>query len=232
VDLVPSAIWTIIEILRKPYLAEQVTAIVSERKPTKAAAYHVNGIRSTPLIQSLQAEVSRLRVAQYMICTNSSAEVPVGSEWTLPKGGNAISFSHDVALNDKAWANAQSRNVEKPLNEFWAERFLAPNKDTSNAQGQRKSRDSLHKARFDAQNLELLIPALSDNQAFGLASDYVKAMQAATLAVLLSEFEIQLCDPDLIDAAMPDMRGSAFGQVRPKEKIAVRIRKRRTGKEQ
>jgi hypothetical protein len=232
VNLVPSAIWTIIEILRKPYLAEQVTAIVSECKPTKAAAYHVDGIRAMPLIQSLQAEVSRLRVAQYMICTNPSAEIPVGSEWTLPKGCNAIYFSHDVALNDKAWVDAQSRTIEKPLNEFWAERFLAPNKNTSNVQGNRKSRDSPQEARFDAQDLELLIPALSDDQAFGLASDYVKAMQAATLAVLLSEFEIQLCDPDLIDAAMPDMQGSAFGQVRPRGKIAVRIRKRRTGKEQ
>lgn len=167
-----------------------------------------------------------------MICTNPTAKVAVDSEWTLPKESNAISFSQDYALNTKVWANAPPHAVSKPLEEFWAERFLAPSKDASKAQGQRKGRDSGKETRFDAQNLELLVPAVGDKQAFGLASDYIKAMQAVTLTVLLSEFEMQLCDPDLIDAAMPELRESAFGQVRPKDKIAVRIRKRRTGKEQ
>lgn len=221
-----------IELLRKPYLAGHVTNIVSEHKPTKAAACDVNRILARPLFQSLQAEVSRLRIAQYMICTNPTAKVAVDSEWTLSKDSNAISFSQDYALNTKLWAKARPHTVEKPLEEFWAERFLVLDKDTSNAQGQRKSRGSMNEARFDVQNLELLVPAVDDKQAFGLASDYIRSMQAATLAVLLSEFEMQLCDPDLIDAAMPELRESAFGQVRPKEKIAVRIRKRRTGKEQ
>ncbi|KAI4952608.1 hypothetical protein J4E91_003080 [Alternaria rosae] len=232
VDLIPSSIWSMIELLRKPYLAGHVTDIASEHKPTKAATCDVNGIIARPLYQSLQAEVSRLRIAQYMICTNPTAKVAVDSEWTLPKESNAISFSQDYALNTKVWANAPPHAVSKPLEEFWAERFLAPSKDASKAQGQRKGRDSGKETRFDAQNLELLVPAVGDKQAFGLASDYIKAMQAVTLTVLLSEFEMQLCDPDLIDAAMPELRESAFGQVRPKDKIAVRIRKRRTGKEQ
>ena len=221
-----------IEILRKPYLADKITAFVSEPQATKAAAPDEDGILARPLFQSLQAEVSRLRFAKYTICTNPTAEVAVDSAWTLRKGCNAVSFSQDLALNTKAWANARPRTVEKPLEEFWTERFLVADKDTPHIQGQRKSRGSMNAARFDAQDLELLVPALGDKQAFGLASDYIKAMQAATMAVLLREFEIQLCDPDLIDAAMPELRESAFGQVRPKEKIAVRIRKRRAGKEQ
>jgi len=221
-----------IELLRKPYLAARVTNIVSEHKPTKVATCDVNGILARPLFQSLQAEVSRLRIAQYIICTNPTAKVAVDSEWALPEDSNAISFSQDYALNTKLWAKARPHTVEKPLDEFWAERFVVPGKDTSNAKGQRKSRDGVNETSFDAQDLELLVPALGDKQAFGLASDYIKAMQAATMAVLLSEFEIQLCDPDLIDAAMPELRESAFGQVRPREKIAVRIRKRRAGKEQ
>ncbi|KAI4710123.1 hypothetical protein J4E89_005355 [Alternaria sp. Ai002NY15] len=231
VDLVPSAIWAMIEILRKPHLADQITAFVSEPQATEAAVSDEDGILARPLFQSFQAEVSRLRFAKYIICTNPTAEVAVDSAWTLRKGCNAVSFSQDLALNTKAWANARPRTVEKPLEEFWAERFVTE-KDTSHTQGQRKSRGSMNAARFDAQDLELLVPALGDKQAFGLASDYIKAMQTATMAVLLSEFEIQLCDPDLIDAAMPQLRESAFGQVRPKEKIAVRIRKRRAGKEQ
>ncbi|KAI4704384.1 hypothetical protein J4E81_001450 [Alternaria sp. BMP 2799] len=191
IELIPCAIWTTIELLRKPYLAEQISAMVSTSKSAKAAA-----------------------------------------EWTLPRNCTGISFSRDLALNTKVWAKARPRTVEKPLEEFWAERFLTPEKDTSKAHGQRKSRSSMNEARFDTQDLELLVPAIGDEMAFDPASHYFRAMQAATMAVLVNEFEIQLCDPDLIDAAMPELRESAFGLVQPKEKIAVRIRKRKASKEQ
>ncbi|KAI4934646.1 hypothetical protein J4E85_002504 [Alternaria conjuncta] len=230
-ELIPCAIWTTIELLRKPYLAEQISAMVSTSKSAKAAAYDVNGILARPLFQSLQAEVSRLRVARYTIYT-ITADIALDSEWTLPRNCNGISFSRDLALNTKVWAKARPRTVEKPLEEFWAERFLIPEKDTSKAHGQRKSRSSMNEARFDTQDLELLVPAIGDEMAFDPASHYFRAMQAATMAVLFNEFEIQLCDPDLIDAAMPELRESAFGLVQPKEKIAVRIRKRKASKEQ
>jgi hypothetical protein len=230
--MIPSAIWTIVEILRKTDLAEHLTTIISERRSTTTAVYDINGVAALPLIKSLQAEISRLRIAQYMTCTNETTEVAIDSEWTLPKRCNAISFSHDIAMNTKAWANARPRTVEKPLEEFWAERFLVLSQPSSKMQAQRKSGDRVESGAFDARNLELLAPAFADKQTFGLAGDYARGMQAATLAVLLSEFEVQLCDPDVIDAAMPELRESAFGQIRPQEKIAVRIRKRRVGKAQ
>jgi hypothetical protein len=39
---------------------------------------------------------------------------------------------------------------------------------------------------------------------------------------------VQLCDEDQLDAALPPVNELAFGTVKPLEKIAVRIRKRRT----
>ncbi|RYN39106.1 hypothetical protein AA0112_g3732 [Alternaria arborescens] len=232
VDLVPSAVWSIIEVLRKPYLAERITTIVSERQSSKMTTYDVNGVAALPLVQSLQAEISRLRVAQYMTCANEFAEVSIGSQWKLPKACNTISFSHDIALDTKAWANARPRTVEKPLDEFWPERFLIPDDNGPKARGQRKSGTRVENGRFDAQNLELLAPIFYDRQSFGIASDYTRAIQAATLAVVMSEFEVQLCDPEATDAAMPVLRESAFGQIRPQERIAVRIRKRKLGKGQ
>jgi len=49
------------------------------------------------------------------------------------------------------------------------------------------------------------------------------------LAVLLSEFEFELCDPDAADAAMPQLREVAFGIMQPQEILTVRIRKRKAG---
>jgi hypothetical protein len=206
---------------------EQITTIISDRRSPKVAAYDVARVAALPLTQSLQAEVSRLRVAQYITCANEFAEVSIDSQWKLPKACNTISFSHDIALVTKAWANARPRTVERPLDEFWPERFLIPNENGPKVRGQRKNGHGIESGKFAAQNLELLAPAFYDNKSFGLASDYTRTMQAATLAVLLAEFEIELCDPQAADAAMPVLQESAFGQIRPQERIAVRIRKRR-----
>lgn len=60
-----------------------------------------------------------------------------------------------------------------------------------------------------------------------LGREYIKAVQAATLAVFLTEFEMQLCDPEALDATIPLVDESAYGAVEPLEKVAVRIRKRK-----
>ena len=43
------------------------------------------------------------------------------------------------------------------------------------------------------------------------------------------EFELELCDPEATDEAMPPLGEMAYGAVKPVEKIAVRLRKRAPG---
>ena len=74
--------------------------------------------------------------------------------------------------------------------------------------------------------LELWNLTFADNP---LGREYADAIQAATLAVFLTEFELELSDPEVIDAAVPAAREVAYGQVKPLERIAVRIKKRRGG---
>ena len=219
-----------IEILRKPHLAEHLASIITEYRVPKLGAYDVNGIAALPLMKSLQEEISRLRVAQYIAYTNDTSDITLDQQSILPKGCTAISFSQDFALNAELWASARPRIVERPLEEFWAERFLLPeNRNPKVPSKQRKSKDSIEIGQFSMKGLEQLAPAFGNEHAIGLGRGYTEAMQTATLAVLLSEFEFELCDPDAADAAMPQLREVAFGIVQPQEIVTVRIRKRKAG---
>lgn len=218
--LVPSAIWSMIEVLRKPELANQVTDIVSKHRSKEANTYGVMDIAALPLIKSLLYETSRLRMAEYMIYPSKSHDILLDREYVLPKGSAPIAFSHDVALDGESWAKARPRTVEIPLHEFWAGRFLIPEKP--------KKRGGIESGEFSLEGLELLAPAFGGHQNLGLGGEFVEVIQSATFAVLLNEWEIQLCDPEETDAAMPPMREKAFGAVRPLDRIAVRIRKRQS----
>lgn len=210
-----------IEILRKPELSEHLTDVVSKQGFTPASGYNVEDITALPLVKSLQRETSRLRIAREMTYHCNRQNVPLDTHYTLPAGSVGIAFSQDIALDAKSWAKARPRTVEKPLETFWAERFLIL--------GKQKARSLVETSEFSLGGLEALEPAFGGHQDTMLSDGYLEAMQTATLAVLLREWEIQLCDPEAADEAMPVLREKALGAVRPLERIAVRIRKRRAG---
>jgi hypothetical protein len=221
-DIIPSTIWSLIEVLRNPELAKQMVDIVSKSRSKNTDVYGVAEIATLPLTKSLCHETSRLRMAQYMIYPSKAHNILLDREYILPKGSKPIVFSHDVALDSKSWKIARPRTVEKPLEEFWAGRFLIPDKS--------KKRGSPESGEFSLEGLDLLAPAFGGHQNIGLGREYAQVIQTATLAVLLNEWEIQLCDPEATDAIMPTMREKAFGAVRPLEPITVRIRKRRSNR--
>lgn len=125
-------------------------------------------------------------------------------------------FSHDISLDTNAWETAQPQSLGKPLDEFWAERFLVPNRT-------KKSVDPREK--FEPGHMGTLIREMTTCDQ---VSRFVTDFKLATVAIMLAEFEIQLCDPEQVDAAIPPVGLLAYGTVKPLEKLAVRIRKRRT----
>jgi hypothetical protein len=225
VNVVPSAIWSIIEILRKPQLAKQVVTASSRHTSTGSATHNVDRVARTPIFQSISHESARLHMAHCRTYTLEK-DIALGERWTLPKGCTAISFSRDIAMNADVWAHARPRTVERPLEEFWAERFLTPDNNAVKASGRKQSKESIQTGNCNLEGLESLVVDFGDKQQLAFGSDYARAMQAATLGVLLSEFEMQLCDPQATDAAVNPIRKEAYGAVRPLDRIAVRIRKR------
>lgn len=227
VEIVPSAIWSIIELTRNPDLAGHVANQVTQQSSSAKTAYRVDEIVSIPIFQSLHEEIRRLRMARCVTYTNDKQEIVLDEHWTLCKGYTAIFFSQDVALNTEAWEKARPQTTKEPLNDFWAQRFLVPDTPSSKARGKQQSKEVFGKGDFSMEGLEILAPVFGDEQHFALGIDYAKSIQAATVSVLLNEFDIQLCDPDATNEAIPTEREVAFGAVRPLDRVAVRIKKRK-----
>jgi hypothetical protein len=144
--------------------------------------------------------------------------------WVIPRDTSIIALSHDLALSAEAWAKARSRTVERPLEEFWPERYLLHKRAGS--------KSVLHSAQSGVSFSLVGLEPLNMGLGFGgqpiLGSEHARAIHAATLAVLLNEFEIQLCDAELFDAVLPPARELAFGMLKPLDKVDVRIKKRVT----
>ncbi|KAF1849405.1 cytochrome P450 [Cucurbitaria berberidis CBS 394.84] len=228
-SLLPSAFWTLVEVLRKPQLGKHIAAEISQHYSPQAGEYDVASITETPFIQSVQTEVRRLRVPTVATRTNEVDNFQLDEQWTLPRGMTVMLFSHDISLHTKFWAKARPRTVERPLEEFWAERFLLPNRATSSAKSSKPAKDKIEAGNFSMEGLESLDLVLGGNDDQCLGRDYMRAVHAATLAVFLNEFDLQLCDTDEVDAAIPPVREDAYGTVKPLYPVAVRIRKRRMG---
>jgi hypothetical protein len=221
---VSAVIWSLVEVLRRPQLAKGLISNVDRYSPSHGAAYNMQAIVDSPLIDSLLAETSRLHTASIIVhTTNKSLEID--NDWTAPRNTRIMIFPHDLSLNTAAWAKARPRTIERPLEEYWAERFLVAEGSRSKA-SQRGLRNNSGALSFSIDGLESLNLNIAPSVTPFLGTDYAHSTQAMTLAVLLHKFELQLCDPDLFDAAVPPVRDMAFGTIRPLEKIALRIRKR------
>ncbi|KAJ4993177.1 hypothetical protein SVAN01_01152 [Stagonosporopsis vannaccii] len=219
--LVSSTFWTTVETLRKSHLTRKMTDSVVNHFSPITHKYDILGLAQEPLVKSIQVEVQRLRVASCAVRTNETDGFPLDKHWSLRKGARVAMFSHDIALNTNVWKTFQPKAVHRPLEEFWAERFLVP-------EGTKKSAKSEATAdNPDTEDLESLITKLTSTNMYP-GSHFVSTLQMATIAVLFAEFDIQLCDTDFVDAVLPLAGEFAYGTVKPLEKIAVRLRKRRT----
>lgn len=209
------ALWAIFEILHEPGVHKHLTSEISKHYSPQSGEYHIDSIAKIPLLQSVQNEVMRLRVATVLIRTNEAQDFQLDAQWKLSKGDTVLVFTHDLSLNQNLWANRRPQSVERPLEEFWAERFLGS-----------KRHNKVENGQFGLEGLELL---RGDFDTDILGKDCAEAIQTATLAVFLTQFDLQLCDPEAFAAAIPAVCEQAYGTVKPSEWITVRIRKRKMG---
>ncbi|KAH6625376.1 hypothetical protein C7974DRAFT_200478 [Boeremia exigua] len=218
--LVSPIFWTVVETLRKSHLTRNMTNIVDKHLSPKTRKYDIPGLLQEPLAKSLQTEVQRLRTATCVVRTNETDGYPLDKQWSLGKGATVVIFSHDIALNKDLWKKLQPQALERPLEEFWAERFMVPDRKSKSKKGVVTTGD------VDADNLGDLLTRLTvSNQYPG--SRLVSSLRMATVALLFADFEIELCEPEYVDAILPLNGELAYGHVKPLDKIVVRIRKRK-----
>ncbi len=131
--------------------------------------------------------------------------------------------------------------LEKPVEEFYVERFLVPNnedgKPSAAAKRSAGKKLDVSNSKFNSQALSPLRLFLNDSNSL-LGQEYADAIHVATLSVFLTQFEMQLCDDEEVPVRHPDDEEEdtadekvemAYGVVKPEHRIAVRIRMRGRG---
>ncbi|KHO01426.1 Pfs, NACHT and Ankyrin domain protein [Metarhizium album ARSEF 1941] len=238
---VVASLWTVLEIISDKRLLDRVRREAAKCRGPSPSGFDIALLLENPLLQSIYAEVLRLRVHMFII------RVPVFDslrikDWMVPRG-NLVVMSTTVAHMDPAVWNT-GENGQHALDAFWADRFLKY--DGVPGSGPRKTA-SKHAgdpcpARGPGER-PTACPASTGDASYGIRDvdgawipygggqrqcpgrHFAKRDIIFTAAVLVTYFDIE----PLVDvrSLKMDMRGFGLGTMAVKGAIPYRIRRRR-----
>ncbi|TGJ85106.1 hypothetical protein E0Z10_g3639 [Xylaria hypoxylon] len=136
-NAMPMAFWNLIEVYNDPALlgriqAELSNAIVPPDANEDKLPYRfdINAITSSPLLQSVYAEVLRMRVSLFHNRSPTQGDYSLGP-YKFKQGG-LVCVSTNIASNHAyTWRN-RIDGGQRPLDKFWADRFLVSNPKDNN----------------------------------------------------------------------------------------------------
>ncbi|KAI8954547.1 cytochrome P450 [Xylaria longipes] len=225
-NAVPSIFWFLYETLENENLQQRLMSEVSSC--TSSAGIDISALLAQPLLQSTYAEVLRLRVAIAMTRVSESEAFQLGG-YKIPAGQPFIIFSRPPALNREAWALAgREHAIKAPLDEFHADRFLIPPLPSTEQKTQQEAyaiRPIGAKAEFSLEGLAGCWIPYGGGQRMCPGRHFAKAEMISTVALLLSQYDIQVL-PTGPSRAKPDLRWFPVGALPPAGKVPFRMRKK------
>ena len=237
---VTAVFWTVFEVLARPGLLLRVQDIAQSAHENRAQESESIKLGNNPLLQSIFAEVTRLRVVGLIPRVPVDADYQLG-EWSIPKGSILGLSSRTAAMNKDIW-NAGTEEEPHPVEAFWEERFLVyPDKPNSGPLRKQKgmSRSEKHEPASPSSTRGQT-PSEPTFSLKGLNGAYLpfgggvgacpgrhfsRQEVVSTLARLVLHYEIELrarkgWEPKMNAAFFPT------GTLPPAEKVPFRIRRR------
>ncbi|KAF4636515.1 hypothetical protein G7Y89_g1582 [Cudoniella acicularis] len=229
-NTIPSTFWVVFEALKNLRLQASLSRDIDKFYDPEAKSYDMAKLCAVPLLQSMHAEIGRLRMAIPTARSSETSDFRLDEDYVISKGTRIIVFSHSLAFNTVAWARARPQTIIKPLGEFWAERFLIPEKNVTGntTENQATKTSSFVPKRFSMEGLGALHITFGGGHHLCPGRHLAKSIQIGTLAILLSEYEMELIDPVMAERMTPPAQPKAFGALMPGGNVPIRIR-RRTG---
>ena len=202
------------EVIRDLQLLNRVRSAIAKHRidtPHSALDFDWAGLCSEPLLQSVYAETLRLHVAIFILRSSDRKDVDI-SGWRIPRDSAILVSGYNAQTTVDDWVTKDDPHV-KPVHEFWAERFL---------RGSTPKGDLVFSLKDRAGTW---LP-YGGGQRKCPGRHFAKLEMISSLAILLTLFDIEISDAA---STIPnnDMRGFGFGTLWPKEKMPVRIRRRR-----
>lgn len=128
------AFWNLIEVYKDRELLSRVlpelqAGILSpaDQDPSKPLRFDLSPILASPLLQSIYAEVLRMRISLMVTRMPDRGDFQYGP-WKFEHGAYIALPSAYIGYHEDAWAHL-TQDGKHPINTFWAERFLVPSAD-------------------------------------------------------------------------------------------------------
>ncbi|KAJ5355380.1 uncharacterized protein N7496_012592 [Penicillium cataractarum] len=239
-NTVPAIGWMLLEVLQRPELLQRVREEVApyvswDSSDQSQMVVDIPNLCSRPLLQSIYAEVLRLRSGTVINRVPTSNDFHIDG-WHFKKDEQIIVSTYDTARDQYVW-NQGSNDNPHSVEEFWPERFIVyPDNDNSGP----VLRSIAQQQPKNTQNAKISEPTFTLDGTAGSWIPYgggtrmcpgrhfAKKEMIVTMAMFLTAFDIELL-VDEKSGIQPDLGYFMFGVMHPKGKIPARIRKRRFG---
>lgn len=124
----PSTVMTLLHLFEDQDVVHDLrTEIQATYGQCSAAEFDIQHLSSMPLLHSIYAETLRLHSTSYTVLSAPDKDVPLG-RWLLPKGGIGLISPQICHMDPNFW---NTRRGTRPLQSFWAERFITDPSDPS-----------------------------------------------------------------------------------------------------
>lgn len=231
--------WTIFEVFARPDLLSRVRDIAQSVHDTSLEESESFKLGNNPFLQSIFAEVTRLRVVGMLPRVVTSDDFKLG-EWFIPRRSFLGVPSRTGAMNRDIWNTGAEEN-DHPLDKFWDERFLIyPDKPNSgplrNQQKLRKESSSSSTTSGPASNepifsldgLEGAYLPFGGGTKICPGRQFARQEVLSTLSKLVLKYDIELKMPHSDWEPKMDYNYFPMGTLPPAEKVPFRIRRRRS----
>ena len=227
------AIWNIIEIFRDHGLLSRVrTELESAALQGITSGQDIDKLMSLPLLQSICAELLRLRVETPTVFSSYREAIHI-NEWHIPKDSLVLVRSGTAHRDPDFW---NTKNEQHPLDQFWADRFLVYPEDPQS--GPRKEATS-DRVKSDLQARKLPV-SRTDGRfvSSGLTDSFIpwgigertcpgrgiaRRVIVGVVATMVQRYDMEILSSDFrINTAF-----DGIGTQRPLRRIPFKIRNRK-----
>ncbi|KAJ4377947.1 hypothetical protein N0V83_000777 [Neocucurbitaria cava] len=126
---VPITFWYFFETVRNHTLHDRVLTEINTHSLPESSSYDFMKLTARPLLRSMHAETTRYYSSNLSVREVVAPEYALDAKYTIKKGTTVFIPNKYAGQFTAAWAQAKPQAVTKPLDTFWAERFMVSDQD-------------------------------------------------------------------------------------------------------
>ena len=219
------------EVFTRPDLVERIRPVCESAVDPSTGDIDSIKLCRSPLLQSILAEVLRIRV-QGLIVRSTTRSVELEG-WKFPKDVYLVAPSNFGNFNEAVW-NEGTMESPHALDTFWPDRFLIYPDDPASGplrindatmSQSRQEDDASQGPRYSEQGLKGAYFPFGGNMHPCPGRQFSQHEVINTVAILVLNYEVEIC---VKPRWTPKMKTNhfSFGTLPPMEKVQFRIRRR------